>query len=372
VRWGVPTHAGSLPNRAALVQQHNVDLHASPSLLRRTASSLRSPDCLSRVVALTRRPKYQPHVAGFRGLPQKAAGLRPFGALAEHKTPAYSLDRAAVVASTIVIWPPRLIAVPSLLLATGCVPTDPPDGSSVTVSPMYAASVSVARWRPRPETRIKTESTSHFNATGSTWDGTPDPALIAPFHEDFEGQTIDPAWLPTSNQWRLEGGQLCGQSARNHPIWLKRSIPPNARIAFVARALTDDGDIKVEAWGDGRSFAKGSSYADATSYVFILGGWKNQLHVLARLNEHDSRRLEHRIDPTEKDPRDFRVVPRRQYQFVIERKDGKSLIWRVDGVELFRFEDQEPLRGSRHDHFGFNNWESPVCFDDLTITPLSE
>lgn len=313
-----------------------------------------------------------PHVARCGELPGKAAGVKPFGALAEHKTAAYSLGLATVVASTIVIWPPRLIAVPGLLLAAGCVPTDPPDGSSVSASPMYAASVSVAKWRPRPAARSKTESTSRLNAADSTWETTPDPALIAPFHEDFERPTLDSAWLLTSNQWRLEGGELCGQSARNHPIWLKRSIPPNARIAFVARALTDDGDIKVEAWGDGRSFAKGSSYADATSYVFILGGWKNQLHVLARLNEHDPRRLELRIDPTEKAPGNFHVVPRRQYQFVIERKDGKSLIWRVDGVELFRFEDQEPLRGARHDHFGFNNWESPVCFDDLTITPLSE
>ena len=33
-------------------------------------------------------------------------------------------------------------------------------------------------------------------------------------------------------------------------------------------------------------------------------------------------------------------------------------------------EDKEPLRGKGHEHFGFNDWDVRVCFDDLRITPL--
>jgi hypothetical protein len=29
-----------------------------------------------------------------------------------------------------------------------------------------------------------------------------------------------------------------------------------------------------------------------------------------------------------------------------------------------------PLRGAGHDHFGFNNWQVKVCFDNLKIVPL--
>jgi len=32
--------------------------------------------------------------------------------------------------------------------------------------------------------------------------------------------------------------------------------------------------------------------------------------------------------------------------------------------------DPEPLRGRGHDHFGFNNWQSELWFDNLKVTPL--
>ena len=47
----------------------------------------------------------------------------------------------------------------------------------------------------------------------------------------------------------------------------------------------DAGDLKVEVWGDGRSYATSASYT-ATGYVFIFGGWHNQISAIARMNEH--------------------------------------------------------------------------------------
>ena len=32
---------------------------------------------------------------------------------------------------------------------------------------------------------------------------------------------------------------------------------------------------------------------------------------------------------------------------------------------MFKFTDPEPLSGPGHDHFGFNDWEVPVCFDNV-------
>ena len=29
-----------------------------------------------------------------------------------------------------------------------------------------------------------------------------------------------------------------------------------------------------------------------------------------------------------------------------------------------------PLAGVGHDHFGFNDWEAKVCFDNVRVTPL--
>jgi hypothetical protein len=65
-------------------------------------------------------------------------------------------------------------------------------------------------------------------------------------------------------------GKLRAQGAHNHPLWLNEKLPADARIDFTARSASPAVDIKVEVFGDGKSFAKRASYT-ATSYVLILG-----------------------------------------------------------------------------------------------------
>lgn len=196
------------------------------------------------------------------------------------------------------------------------------------------------------------------------------PILAQPFADHFDGPKLSSDWNVTSPAWRIRDGRLCGRSARNHPVWLMRRLPKNARIAFTAESDSASGDLKVEAWGDGQSGATAVSYTNATSYLFIFGGWKNQLHVLARLNEHGADRQERRINPQSTDIREAPVAPNTQYHFQIERRDGRTVVWSVNGVEMHRIADAEPLIGTGHEHFGFNDWEVQACFDDLKITPL--
>ncbi len=67
----------------------------------------------------------------------------------------------------------------------------------------------------------------------------------------------------------------------------------------------------------------------------------------------------------------MRAVARGQpYHFKVERADGKKVEWSVNGVVYFDLNDAEPLAGAGHEHVGFNDWEAPVCFDNLKITPL--
>lgn len=182
---------------------------------------------------------------------------------------------------------------------------------------------------------------------------------------------LGPDWLPMrTSAWRIEDGQLCGEGAHNRGIWLRRTLPVNARIEFDAIAHTEDGDLKAEVWGDGHSYATGTSYTNATSYLAILGGWKNSIHALARLNEHGVDRKEIRVDKDSDDPRQRAVVRGQRYSFKIERTDGKTIRWSVDGVEYLSWSDPAPLAGLGHDHFGFNEWEAKVCFDNVKVTPL--
>lgn len=198
------------------------------------------------------------------------------------------------------------------------------------------------------------------------------PKLTAPFQDDFERSSLGNDWVATSKRWRIEEGRLCVQNARNHPIWLAKRLPTNARIRFSAVSYSPDGDIKAEFWGNGRSAATGVAYRDATSYLTIFGGWKNQYHVLARIDEHASDRPEVVLSADSDDVRTARVQPGRRYQFEVERSDGHTVIWRVDGQEILRYVDDEPLAGSGHEHFGFNDWAARVCFDNLEIVPLGD
>ena len=180
-----------------------------------------------------------------------------------------------------------------------------------------------------------------------------------PSSDDFNRATLGDAWLSTGGNWRISDGELVIDHAYNHPLWLRKPIPENAVIELDCWSNDDAGDLKVEAWGDGKSFAETVSYT-ATSYVFIFGGWNNRLSALARMNEHaDDRRVR----------ADVRVEKGRRYHWRIARRGG-HIDWQIDGKPFLTFDDPSPLRGAGHSWFGFNDWEAELHFDNLKITPL--
>jgi len=202
-----------------------------------------------------------------------------------------------------------------------------------------------------------------------------DPHLEGRYADNCEREALGPDWRTlgsggASATWRITGGELCGKGAKNRGVWLRRRLPTNARIEFDAHSASTDGDIKVEAWGDGRSGATKTSYTDATSYLMVFGGWKNSRHVLARINEHGDDRVSIEVDPASDDPRQRAVEPGQVYRFAIERSDGRTVRWWVDDLLMAELEDDEPLTGDGHDHFGFNDWDVALCFDNLSIRPL--
>ncbi|MGO9064631.1 MAG: hypothetical protein ACLQIH_07830 [Myxococcaceae bacterium] len=181
-----------------------------------------------------------------------------------------------------------------------------------------------------------------------------------PSSDDFERSALGKDWLATDpTAAHLENGVLTVEHAHNHPVWLRRPIPEDATIEFDAWTDSPDGDIKVEAWGDGRSAHAGPPEAayDATGYVFVFGGWRNTKSVLARQEEH-GRNVAERTNP--------HVEPGRRYHWVIQRKGGE-ISWSIDGVPFLAFNDPSPLRGPSHAYFAFSGWESPVHFDNLRI-----
>lgn len=245
---------------------------------------------------------------------------------------------------------PRGLTWLALVSAVACLPADPPGGPKRRSVGLASSQTTRAGRRPGP-----------LEA--------PRAALIEEaFADDFERTTLGPSYRSRYAGWRIVAGRLCVQGARNRPLWLLPRLPKNADIEFDATSGSDEGDIKVELWGDGKSSATTGSYTDATSYLVIFGGWRNSLHVLARRDEHGADRAFLRLEPSSQDPRNAPVEAARSYHFRIERRDGKTLSWFIDERPLLSFADPEPLSGPGHEHFAFNDWETPVCFDNLHIT----
>jgi hypothetical protein len=263
----------------------------------------------------------------------------------------------------------RVGTAAAAVLMCACVPEGPSTADAgVATKPTALIPAAV-----RPKTAA-TAANDAAAASGSAHAVSTARAVARPittaFEDSFERDDLGPNWRTLSPSWRIVRGRLCGRRAHNKGAWLALPLPTNVRIEFDAFAESTEGDLKVELFGDGESGATSTSYTNATSYLAILGGWKNSKHVLARLNEHGDDRQEIEVDLASDDERMRPVAAGQPYHFKLERSDGKTVEWSVNGATYLTFADRDPLVGLGHEHFGFNDWEAPVCFDNLKITPL--
>jgi hypothetical protein len=191
----------------------------------------------------------------------------------------------------------------------------------------------------------------------------PDPPPIGDsFTDDFSRKAIGSNYLATADVYRIKDGALNVSKGYNHPLWLRKKLPANAEIELDVWSTSKDGDMKIEVWGDGESFARDRGAYTGTGYIFNTGGWGNSKSQLARAAEHGTE-VSARTLP--------KVEPDRRYHWKIVRRGGK-IDWYVDDMStpFLSYEDKDPLSGPGHEYFGFTNWETDVWFDNLTIRAL--
>jgi hypothetical protein len=186
------------------------------------------------------------------------------------------------------------------------------------------------------------------------------PAIDAPFRDDFERGELGADWNATTPEYRVANGQLSIANAFNHPAWLRRRLPVDAVIELDATSNSPSGDIKIEVYGDGESFDPDKGSYVSSGYVLIFGGWNNSLSVICRNNEHDEGRKAQRAD--------VRVEPGRRYHFTITRRAG-ALDWSIDGKPFLAWTDPAPLAGAGHEYLAVNDWQAALTFDNLHIRP---
>jgi hypothetical protein len=191
-----------------------------------------------------------------------------------------------------------------------------------------------------------------------------DPGPItAQWSDEFEvPKEFAATYLPTGDGYKLVAGALSAHGAHDHPLWLRKKLPRDARIEFDCWSTDPRGDIKVEVYGDGHSYDPDGGAYTATGYELVFGGSFNTKSIIARLDEHGK-------DVTER--RDPKVIPNKRYHWKIERK-GTKLSWWIDDMStpFLVYEDPQPLDGDDHAYFGFNNWETDTWFDNLVVTPI--
>jgi hypothetical protein len=191
--------------------------------------------------------------------------------------------------------------------------------------------------------------------------GAPDaPPITETFRDDFERASLGDVWHPTAESYHIKDGALSAKGAYNHPLWLHRKLPEKVAIEFDAWSNTPDGDIKIEFFGDGTSFARDKGQYTSTGYVAVMGGWGNSLSILAQGNEHGSQLVKRSAPKVEKG---------KKYRWKITR-DGDAITWEIDGEVFLELRDRHRLYGEGHYYFGFNNWQSDSWFDNLVIEPL--
>ena len=198
------------------------------------------------------------------------------------------------------------------------------------------------------------------------------PAAVDPTASTGAGD-LGPDWIVAQpGIWHIESGRLCGEHAQQ-PRRLAQARASRQRAHRVRR------DRRVarrrpqgRVLGRRRdSSATALSYTNATSYLTIFGGWHNKFHVLARLNEHGDDRKEITVDQTPTTRARSRSTA--GAELPLQGRAGRRQDRRSGGstaTRCFRGPTPTPLAGAGHDHFGFNDWDVKVCFDNVKVVPL--
>lgn len=199
-----------------------------------------------------------------------------------------------------------------------------------------------------------------------------DPPLTTPFVDDFERSDLSTNdWYSTSyGAYSIRNGRLCTAKPRNHPLWLKRKLPVNVRVEFEAIPLSNAADVKAELFGDGCSYDTNGNEYTSSGYVAVLGAHNNAEHWLAREYEHGPDAKKTPLIAGGDTIANSKLIQGTTYKIELARTDGAEVRLSVNGTLVHAMTDPQPLAGQGHDHFAFDGWDAPVCFDRLVVTPL--
>ena len=159
-------------------------------------------------------------------------------------------------------------------------------------------------------------------------------------------------WQVPSGEARIEAGALVltgPADAEGQVVLLEPRMPGSVRIECVA-------SLKGDPISDISPFLSADTSGYGSGYLFQFGGKGNTVNDLCRYDEH--------LSATEKDTP---LVKPGQKHRILAENDGGCLRLVIDGREVFRYTDAEPLKGPSHDRIGFYTWGCTLTIEQLTV-----
>ncbi len=187
------------------------------------------------------------------------------------------------------------------------------------------------------------------------------------FKDDFERESFGPNWKAELPEWKLQDGEVVNHFAENKGLWLLEKLPDgDVRIEYDARSdpyekREKSGAVREEFPGDLKCEAFNRLPEHQTGYVFIFGGWQNRINRIARLEEHGNGEGAEVVDGPP-----FPVEKSKKYRMKVLRV-GSTVAFYADDTLLGQFTDGDFIEGR---HFGFNNWQAHVTFDNVAVYAL--
>jgi hypothetical protein len=214
----------------------------------------------------------------------------------------------------------------------------------------------------------------------------PEAGVPLPFADDFSNPaTVAAHYHSLGGFPRVVNGELLSPGTKNYPLWLKATLPDNVLVEFDAHASSQEGEIRVEIFGNGIDHLSG--------YELVYGPWSavgvqgklpatlvrldENAPTLARWQEKARAAGKTSLTAAGFGPKSgvrvegppVSIEPGRVYRMRVERR-GDTLRWWVDGQRIAEFRDPFPLRGPWHDRVGLSSLEGDVYYDNFRVTPL--
>ena len=171
---------------------------------------------------------------------------------------------------------------------------------------------------------------------------------------DFkEAGKLPAEWKVLAGEGKVDAGTLVLTAPADDEgqiVLLAPQVPGSVRVECVA-------SLKGDPISDISPFINADTSGYASGYLFQFGGKANTMNCL---NRYDN--------PFDDTMKSSPLIKSGQKYQILAENDGGRLRLVIDGQEVLRHADPEPLKGPSHDRIGFYTWGCTLTIEKLSVS----